>query len=128
MILLDENIPKSQRLSLLRWKPLQIGFDYLDKSVKDDQIATRLRATRRVTFFTLDRDFFSKRRRYGHANTGIVFVDAPDDRFSAIVDRFLRHHSFRTHTSRMGVVFKLGELSITCWRVADQSQTEISWT
>ena len=102
MILIDEDVPESKRLSLLRWKPVQIGRDIWDKGVDDEQIAVRLRTMRLVTFSSLDRDFLTKRHHFGHANCAIAFVDASKNRFPVLVDRFLRHPSFRTHASRMG--------------------------
>ncbi|HEY3739539.1 MAG TPA: hypothetical protein VGL53_06830 [Bryobacteraceae bacterium] len=112
---------------MARWKPLKIGVDYLEKSTQDDQLALHLRGARRITFFSLDRDFFIKRWTYGHANCSIVFVDAAPKRFAAIVDRFLRHPSFRTHADRMGSVFKLNEDFIVCWNVSSRTDAEIPW-
>ena len=127
MILTDENIPEVERLALHGWKPFQIGYDFWNKGVLDDQIAVRLQMVRQVTFFTRDLGFFTDRRQLGHPSIAIVVVDAPDKRFAVLVDRFLRHGSFRTHASRMGRVFKLNEHSVTIWRVADSVRTEISW-
>ena len=127
MIILDENVPESQRVALARWKPLKIGYDLWTKGTQDEQIAVRLRHERNVTLFTLDRDFYNERRQYAHANCAIVFVDAPLDRFAAIVDRFLRHPSFRTHASRKGLVIKLTITSISTWRAADGIVTGLLW-
>lgn len=80
-----------------------------------------------MTFFTLDRGFCAKRRAYAHQNFAAVFVDAPVERFPELVDRFLRHPAFRSHATRMGLVFKISERTIVYWRLSDQSQTEVSW-
>ena len=101
MILIDENIPEIERLTLLRCKPFRIGYDFWHKGVLDDQIAVRLRAVRQVTFFARDQGFFKDRRRFGRHRIAIVLIDASDDCFARLVDRFLRHQSFRTHSSRV---------------------------
>ena len=114
MILLDENIPEAQWIALEKWKPRQIGLDRWSKGTQDDHIAVKLRHERDVTFFTRDRDFWDKRREYGHSRCSIVFINAAVERFAAIVDRFLRHRSFRTHASRKGLVIRVTEHSVYC--------------
>ena len=97
------------------------------RATDDVHIAVRLRTIRHVTFFSGDRDFFTKRLEFGHSSLAIVFVDATASRFPELVDRFLRHRSSKTHASRMGRVFKLNEQAVTVWRVSDRSQTEMHW-
>jgi hypothetical protein len=141
LILLDENIPDSQRLALLGWRPLQIGLDYAEKGIKDHQIVVKLREERNLTFFTEDGDFFRFRGQakgrgfardkdrggYGHPNYAIAVVETPLDQFAWTVKRFLRHPAFRAFARRKGHVFKLTRTMVLCWRVADRSDFEIEW-
>ena len=60
MIVLDENIPESQR-ALLRRKRValrQIGVDLGGQGMKDDETIALLHNLNRPTFFTLDSDFY----------------------------------------------------------------------
>jgi hypothetical protein len=140
-MLLDENVPESQRLALGRWRPLKVGLDYAEKGLKDHEIVLKMRDERNLTFFTGDADFFRFRGKlsgkgfardkekggYGHPSYAIVVVETPLDRFASIADRFLKHSSFRTFASRKGHVFKLTSAKILCWRFADQSDFDITW-
>jgi len=59
MIVLDENIPESQRLLLRAWRvrARQIGVDIGRAGMSDDDIVPLLHSLTRPTFFTRDRDF-----------------------------------------------------------------------
>ena len=59
MIVLDENIPESQRLQLRAWRirARKIGDDVGRAGMSDDEIIPLLHMLSRPTFFTRDRDF-----------------------------------------------------------------------
>jgi hypothetical protein len=58
--LLDENVPESERQRLLAWRirVRQIGVDVGRQGLKDEQIVPLLLTIRRVTFFSLDSDYY----------------------------------------------------------------------
>jgi hypothetical protein len=60
VILLDENVPEGQRRLLQSWRihVRQLGSDLEHQGLRDEQIIVLLRRLRRVTFFTLDSDFY----------------------------------------------------------------------
>ena len=60
MIILDENILDGQRLLLRAWRlaAKQIGLDFGQKGLKDEEIVVLLRRQRNAAFFTRDGDFF----------------------------------------------------------------------
>jgi hypothetical protein len=59
VIVLDENIPASQRQLLQSWRlrPRQIGLDVGRRGLPDSEVLTLLMRLRRPTFFTRDEDF-----------------------------------------------------------------------
>lgn len=63
MILLDENIPRSQRhyLRTQRFPVRQIGYEIGRSGMQDEEILPFLLSLRRPTFFTLDEDFYKPR-------------------------------------------------------------------
>ena len=60
MIILDENIPESQRQLLRSWriKVHQIGHEVGSQGMKDVEIIRLLHKLRYVTFFTRDLGFY----------------------------------------------------------------------
>jgi predicted nuclease of predicted toxin-antitoxin system len=91
MNLLDENVPESQR-RLLRSRRVsvrQVGLDVGRKGMKDDEIISLLHQSDRLTFFTLDADFYD--RRLCHAAYCLVYLDVEDELIAETIRRFLRH-------------------------------------
>ena len=62
MYLLDENITKDQRELLKKWRfrVKQVGIDFENKGIKDEQIITLLQQIKGVLFITRDIDFSKK--------------------------------------------------------------------
>ncbi len=102
MIVLDENIPESQRqlLARRRIRCHQIGVDFGEKGIQDDAIPSRLGAARRPTFFTRDRRFYAREVR--HPRYCIVVLAVGRDEVAAFVQRPLRHPAFDARAKRLG--------------------------
>lgn len=127
MILLDENIPESQRQLLLRQRirARQIGVDVARKGIADDAILPLLIALRRPTFFTRDLGFFDRTHR--HRRYCIACLAVARDESAAFVRRFLRHSHFDTQAKRLGAVVRLSRARIRCWKLGTEAETIFSW-
>jgi len=77
--LLDENIPRRQRLILAGWR---IRFREIEEvgysGIKDGEIIPLLHGLRPVTFFTLDNDFY--KRHLCHPSYCLVYLDIEEKR------------------------------------------------
>lgn len=113
MILLDENIPESQRQLLRGWRirVRQVGFDVAHKGVKDDAIIPLLHELGSTTFFTRDLGFF--RRQLAHSSYCIVCLDVHQYEAASFVRRFLRHRRFATQRKRLGSVVRVGHRGVS---------------
>jgi hypothetical protein len=113
--LLDENFPEDQRPILRAWRiPFrQVGREFSRSGIKDPDIIPLLHQQRRVTFFTLDKDFFQP--SLCHPAYGIAFLDVRADDAAYFVRRFLRHARFDREAKRMGVVARAHHDGIHFW-------------
>ena len=115
MNLLDENFPADQVPLLNEWRiPFrQMGRDVACRGIGDDDILPLLHRFRRVTFFTLDKDFF--RPWLCHRAYCLVWLDVRADDAADYVRRFLRHPRFDTQAHRMGVGARAHHDGILFW-------------
>jgi len=127
VILLDENIPESQRLLLLNWRirARQIGQDFSTKGVLDEQIVPLLHHESRTTFFTRDRGFYD--RRLCHARYCLVVLDVGRHDAAVFVRRFLRDGRFKTWAKRSGVVGRVSSAGISLWRLHGREEAFLPW-
>lgn len=127
MNLLDENIPESQRQLLRGWRiPVrQIGLDAEQKGIKDREIIPYLLQLRRVTFFTLDSDFY--RRELRHPSYCLVCLDVGKQEAAAFIRRVLNHPEFATATQRMGTVMRVSSSGFVVWRLHADSEARLNW-
>ena len=127
MNILDENIPESQRQLLRSWRvPMrQIGYDVGRQGLKDREIIPFLLELRRVTFFTLDFDFY--KRDLCHARYCLVCMDVGKQNAATFVRRFLRHSEFDTTAKRMGVVVRVAPPGLTVWHLHATRETHMGW-
>jgi len=125
--ILDENILESQRQLLLsRRTPVrQIGFDIGRQGLKDKEIITFLLQLKRVTFFTLDSDFY--RRTLCHAKYCLVHLDVRQHEVAVFVRRLLRHSQFHTAATRMDKVVRVSSVGITAWRLHAEKEVSVNW-
>ena len=127
MNILDENIPKDQRLLLQSWRfsIRQIGYDIGRKGVHDDDIILLLHKSRHPTFFTRDIGFYD--RTLCHARYGIVYLAVDKIEVAFFVRRLLRHPKFKTQAQRMGTVLRVSSAGISVWYQHAEKVILIDW-
>lgn len=127
MIVLDENIPSSQRELLLsgRVSLKQIGVEVGRKGMKDREIVSLLHEFHRSTFFTLDADFY--KRNLCHASYCLVHLAVDDDDAAEFVRRLLRLDPFSTNAKRMGAVIRVMPTGVSFWRSRAPRELRLWW-
>ena len=126
-MVLDENLPASQRQLLRDWRIRfrVVGVEVADAGSKDENLVPVLHRLAAPTFFSLDRDFF--RPRLAHHNYALIWLDVADDRAAAFIRRFLRHPAFNTQAKRMGVVARVHTDGVIFWRLPGRKALALSW-
>ena len=127
MLLLDENLPVHQR-QLLRERRVRfrvIGVDIAAAGAADENLIPVLHRLAQPTFFSLDRNFY--RPAWAHPRYGLVWLDVPDDRAGATIQRFLAHPSFDTAVKRLGLVARVHADGILVWRFKSSQPQSIPW-
>lgn len=116
MNILDENFPDDQRQLLInnRIAARQIGHEIGVAGTTDADLISLFHSLPRVTFFTQDRDFFSRNRC--HRKYCLVWLDVHKDALALSVRDFLRSPLFRTWRLRQGAVVRIHSLGYDVWR------------
>jgi hypothetical protein len=127
MLVIDENIPASQRRLLRKWRLhfRAIGIDVAASGTQDENLLPVLHRLSEPVFFTLDRDFF--RRDWAHATYGLVWLDVADNESAEFVRRFLRHSTFDAQIKRLGVVARVRAAGVRFWRKGQRHVQSIAW-
>lgn len=127
MNLLDENIIASQRELLRSWKfsVRQIGYDFEQAGLEDEQIISLLHRHRRATFFTRDLGFYD--RNLCHPRYCLACLSVSKGEVAIFVRRLLRHKEFKTQAKRLGLVIHVSQIAIRCWRLNSKRETYITW-
>ena len=127
MIVLDENLPESQRHLLRAWRiaARQIGYEVGRKGMTDDEIIPLLLRLRRPTFFTLDLGFYS--RDLCHRRYCIVCMDVGQYETAAFVRRSLHYTDVDSEAKRMGAVIRIFHTGIAVWRLGAREETHFDW-
>lgn len=127
MIILDENLPDSQRQSLQGWriKARQIGVDVGVKGVQDEEIIPLLHRLRRPTFFTLDFDFYQPDLR--HARYCLVCLNVEQYEAAMFIRRFLQQPTFDTEAKRMGKIIRVGHTGLWMWQLHAKEEVYFEW-
>ena len=127
MNLLDENIIASQRELLRSWKISlrQIGHDFEEKGLQDEQIISLLHQHRRTTFFTRDDDFYD--RNLCHQRYCLVCLSVSKDEVAVFVRRLLRHEDFKTQAKRLGSVIHVSQNGIRVWKPNAKEEEQFDW-
>jgi hypothetical protein len=124
---LDENLRQSPRKQLIGWRiqVRQIGVELGRSGMHDDEIISLLHASRRVTFFTRDLDFYKPELR--HKSYCLVCPDVPRRDAAEYVRRTLKHRSFNTIAKRLGTVVRVSAAGLHVWRMNAQAEDHMSW-
>jgi hypothetical protein len=124
--ILDENILAAQRQRLLAWGiPVRhIGYDLAQKGKLDEQIIPLLHELRRLTFFTRDLGFYS--RRLCHPRYCLVCMAINEDDVAIFARRFLRHPEFNTEAKRLGFVVRIAPKTITAWYLHGEKEINLT--
>jgi hypothetical protein len=127
VIILDENIPEDQRVSLNGWRIAvqQIGFNNGRKGMKDDEIIPFLHQLRRPTFFTRDWGFYD--RTLCHARYSLVFLAVEKQESAVFIRRLLHQPNFRTQTQRMGTVIRVSQRGLSWWGLHAIKEIRQGW-
>jgi hypothetical protein len=125
--ILDENIPKSQRLLLESWgiRLKQIGFDIARKGLQDEEIISFLHSLRQPTFLSRDEDFYD--RRLCHARYCLIYLAVNKYEAAFFARRLLRHRALKTKAQRMGCVIRVSGAGIWLWRLHAKKEEFLSW-
>ncbi|MDA1049538.1 MAG: hypothetical protein O3C40_03540 [Planctomycetota bacterium] len=128
MNLLDENILASQRELLRSWRISirQMGFDFQQKGLQDDQIISLLHEHRRTTFFTRDLGFYD--RNLCHRRYCLVCLSVSKDEVAVFARRLLRHEEFRTQAKRLGAVIQVSQIGIRYWKLNAEHEKHVGWS
>ena len=127
MNLLDENIIASQRELVNSWRisVRQIGHDFAEKGLQDDQIIPLLHRHRRTTFFTRDLGFYD--RALCHNRYCLVCLAVSKDEVAVFIRRFLGHPDFKIQSKRMGCVVHQSHTGLRVWRVNARREQILHW-
>ncbi len=127
LILLDENFPDDQLPPLKEWRIRfrQIGRGVARWGINDPDIIPVLHDIGRVTFFTQDEDFFS--RKLCHAAYCLVWLDVRTDDAALHMRRYLKHPRFRNQATRMGTVARTHYEAIHFWQRNRATLQRVEW-
>lgn len=127
MNILDENIPKNQRLLLERWglRVKQVGVNVGQRGMQDDEIIPLLQQQRRSTFFTRDEGFFH--RHLCHFRYCLIYLAVDKYETASFIRRLLKHSAFDTQAKRMGAVIRVSSAGISFWRLYAEKEQELDW-
>lgn len=127
MLVLDENVPESQRSLLRKWGVhlRVVGNDLAAGGTLDENLIPLLQRLPRPTFFTLDRDFW--RPDWAHTRYCLVWLDVRADEAGKFIRRFVRHPAFATQAKRLGKVVRVHADGLDRWQVGGGSLHRIRW-
>jgi hypothetical protein len=127
MLVIDENLPASQRQLLRKWRIRfrAVGVDVATPGTQDLDLVPILHTLAKPTLFTLDRHFF--RADWAHVSYGLVWLDVNDSEAAEYIRRFLRHPAFDTKSKRLGVVARVGATDIHFWRKGQSHLRIVKW-
>lgn len=127
MNVLDEDIPKSQRL-LLESRGVrvrQIGVHIGWRGMADEAIPPMLLRHRRPTFFTRDEGFYD--RSLCHAGYSLIYLDVNKYETAAFIRRVLRQKDLNTQAKRMGTVVRVSAAGLWVWRAHASRVARLLW-
>jgi len=128
MLVLDENLPASQRLLLRKWRIRfrAVGVDIAVPGTQDENLIPVLHKLAQPMFFTLDRHFF--RADWTHFGYGLAWLDVADYEAAEFIRRFLLLPAFDTQFKRLGVVARVTATEVRFWRKGQPRLQRIEWS
>ena len=127
MVVLDENVPESQRRLLRKWRIhfRAVGVNVGKAGTPDADLIPVLHRLARPTFFSLDSHFY--RSDWMHSGYCLIWLDLQAEVAAEFIRRFLRYPAFNTHAKRMGLVARVHADGVQLWRRGKQNQQAIAW-
>jgi hypothetical protein len=127
MLVIDENLPASQRQLLRKWsvRYRAVGVEIAAPGTRDENLIPVLHQLAAPMFFTLDRHFF--RADWAHACYGLAWLDVAENEAAEFIRRFLRHPAFDTQSKRLGVVARVGAAGVRFWRKSQPQLQRTEW-
>jgi hypothetical protein len=127
VIVLDENVPASQRQLLQGWRmrPRQVGVDVGRRGLADSDIVKLLLRLRRPTFFTRDDDFYAPRLVHEKYCPGYLAVEKHEVAY--FVRRLMRYPALNSQARRMGLVVRVSTAGLSLWRLKSQNEKHLDW-
>jgi hypothetical protein len=127
VIVLDENVPASQRQLLQGWRmrPRQVGVDVGRRGLPDSDIIKLLLRLRRPTLFTRDDDFYTP--DLVHAKYCLVYLAVEKHEVAYFVRRLMRHPALNTQARRMGLIIRASTAGLSLWRPKSQNESHLDW-
>jgi len=115
-LLIDEHLDYWKVTQIIgRWiSAEQIGFEFGQKSLPDDNIRAILRRLKRRTFITIDKGFY--KREFCDKHYCIILFDLSlvrEDEVPALLRKLFHLPEFRNSKSRMGKVVRVSRTSGT---------------
>lgn len=91
MVIIDENLPASLVSQLHKWgiRARVVGVDVAHVGIKDENLIPVLHSLKRVTFFTLDKDFY--KYQLCHRSYCLVQLELPPKIAADYTRQFLNH-------------------------------------
>ena len=127
MLVIDENLPASQRRLLRKWRIhfRAVGVDMAASGTQDESLIPILHHLAEPMFFTMDRHFF--RADWAHGSYGLAWLDVADNEAAEFIRRFLRHPAFNTQSKRLGVVARVRGAGVCFWRKGQPHLQRVEW-
>jgi hypothetical protein len=127
MLVLDENLPASQRALLRKWRIhfRAIGVDLAARGTQDANLIPLLHKLPKPTLFTLDQHFFQE--DWAHPSYGLVWLDVRDNEAAKFIRRFLKHPAFDTRDKRLGLIARVHNREVVFWRRGCMRLQRVDW-
>jgi len=127
VIVLDENIPDSQRQLLRSWRirVVQVGREIARPGVLDEAIIPLLQRLHKATFFTRDVRFYDP--VYRHSAYCLVTLAVSEEEAASFIRRVLRHRALDTHRKRAGKVVRATHAGIRVWHLYSNLEERFAW-
>jgi hypothetical protein len=127
VIVLDENIPASQRQLLRSWRirVVQVGREIARPGALDEAIVPLLRRLSRATFFTRDLRFYDA--IYRHRAYCLVTLAISEEEAAFFIRRVLRHPALNTHAKRAGKIVRVTHVGLRLWELHGGSEERLAW-